>query len=185
MNLEELHLYDAYVPMLSQPVRQYTFEQACDLLRAGLALLGEQYLADLELHLSNRWVDVYETPGKTSGAFSWGTYKTHPYVLLNFNGTFSDIFTLAHEVGHSMHTFYSHKRHFAEASYPIFWPRSPRPSMKICLCGICLVSAMKPQPKGNRKKPICLIISRRIPPDGFPPDPFAEFEWQAHQRAER
>jgi oligoendopeptidase F len=185
MNLEELHFYDAYVPMLSQPVRQYTFEQACDLLRAGLAPLGEQYLADLELHLSNRWIDVYETPGKTSGAFSWGTYKTHPYVLLNFNGTFSDIFTLAHEVGHSMHTFYSHKRHFAEASYPIFLAEIASTVNENLLMRYLLGQCDETTAEGKQEKAYLLNhFLEEFRQTVFRQTLFAEFEWQAHQRAE-
>ncbi|MGI6334281.1 MAG: oligoendopeptidase F [Saccharofermentanales bacterium] len=185
MNLEELHLYDTYVPMLSQPVRQYTFEQACDLLRAGLAPLGEQYLADLELHLNNRWIDVYETPGKTSGAFSWGTYKSHPYVLLNFNGTFSDVFTLAHEVGHSMHTFYSHKRHYAESSYPIFLAEIASTVNENLLMRHLLDRCDENTAEGKQEKAYLLNhFLEEFRQTVFRQTLFAEFEWRAHQRAE-
>ena len=120
LKLDELHIYDTYIPIIEMPKRRYSFEQACDMVKAALAPLGKEYAKQLERHLTDRWIDVYETPSKTSGAYSWGTYKTHPYVLLNFSGTLSDVFTLAHEIGHSMHTFFSSARPFVQSHYPIF-----------------------------------------------------------------
>ncbi|MDN5315093.1 MAG: oligoendopeptidase [Clostridiales bacterium] len=120
LELDELHIYDTYLPIVKMPERRYTYEQACDIVRAAFAPLGEEYCALVDKHLTDRWIDVYETPGKTSGAFSWGTYKSHPYVLLNYSGTLSDVFTLAHELGHSLHTLFSSRRPFPQAHYPIF-----------------------------------------------------------------
>jgi oligoendopeptidase F len=156
LELEDLHFYDAYVPMIAQPEKRYSFEEACDLLRKGLAPLGSQYLADLEHHLNERWIDVYETPGKTSGAYSWGSYKSHPYVLLNFNGTLSDVFTLAHEIGHSMHTFDSPKHIIRFSS-----PKLLRQSTKICLCSIFCSNVMNKPKLAGRRKLICSTISLR------------------------
>lgn len=120
MKLDELHIYDTYIPIVKMPERRYSYEQACDIVREALKPLGKEYLELMEEHLTDRWIDVYETPAKTSGAFSWGTYNSHPYVLLNYSGTLSDVFTLAHELGHSMHTLYSSRRPFPQAHYPIF-----------------------------------------------------------------
>ncbi|NLW10406.1 MAG: oligoendopeptidase F [Clostridiaceae bacterium] len=120
MELDELHIYDTYIPIVKMPERRYSYDQACNIVRAALKPLGQEYLELMEKHLTDRWIDVYETPSKTSGAFSWGTYRTHPYVLLNYSGTLSDVFTLAHELGHSMHTLYSSRRPFPQAHYPIF-----------------------------------------------------------------
>lgn len=185
MKLDDLHIYDTYVPMLSQPERRYSFEQACDLLRAGLAPLGERYLADLEKHLGNRWIDVFETPGKTSGAFSWGTYKSHPFVLLNFNGTLSDIFTLAHEVGHSMHTYYSYQRPYPESSYPIFLAEIASTVNENLLMRYLLSQCDVATDEGRQEKAYLLnhfLEEFRL--TVFRQTLFAEFEWQAHQQAE-
>jgi len=120
LDLPDLHIYDTYIPITDMPDRRFTFEEACDVLRAGLNPLGDSYMHDLETLLSDRWIDVYETEGKTGGAYSWGSYGSHPYILLNFAGTLSDVFTLAHEAGHSMHSFYSNKRPYVKSQYPIF-----------------------------------------------------------------
>ena len=185
MQLDELHFYDTYVPMLSQPARRYTFEQACDFLRKGLAPLGEQYLADLERHLSDRWIDVYETPGKTSGAYSWGSYRSHPYVLLNFSGTLSDIFTLAHEAGHSMHTYYSSKRPYAESHYPIFLAEIASTVNENLLMRYLLSQCDLSTAEGRQEKAFLLnhfLEEFRL--TVFRQTLFAEFEWLAHRRAE-
>ena len=120
LGLDNLHIYDTYLPITRMPQRRYTYEQACELVKAALRPLGSEYMEALEKHLSDRWVDVFETPSKTSGAYSWGTYKTHPYVLMNYSGTLSDVFTLAHELGHSLHTLFASKRPFVQSHYPIF-----------------------------------------------------------------
>ncbi len=185
MALDDLHIYDTYVPMLNQPQRRYTFEQACDLLRLALAPLGSQYLADLENHLGGRWIDVCETPGKTSGAYSWGSYKTHPYVLLNFGGTMSDIFTLAHEVGHSMHTFYSNQRPYPESHYPIFLAEIASTVNENLLMRYLLSRCDVNTPEGLQEKSYLLnhfLEEFRL--TVFRQTLFAEFEWLTHQRAE-
>ncbi|RYD04154.1 hypothetical protein N752_16380 [Desulforamulus aquiferis] len=121
MKLPELQMYDLYVPLVSELNKAYTYQEAAKLMLDGLAPLGEKYLQDLKGGLDNGWVDVYENKGKTSGAYSTGTYGYHPYILLNFNHTINDVFTLAHEAGHAMHTFYSHNNQpYRNASYTIF-----------------------------------------------------------------
>ena len=107
LGLSELHLYDLQVPLISIEEKKYTYEQAQKLVLAAVAPLGEEYCADMRRAFSERWVDVYENRGKTSGAYSWGSNDVHPYVLLNFQGTIGDVFTLAHEMGHAMHSYYT------------------------------------------------------------------------------
>ncbi len=107
LGVDELHMYDLYVPMVAAADRRYTYEEAKSIVLEGLAPLGEEYLSLLKQGFDSRWIDVYENEGKRSGAYSWGTYGSHPYVLLNFHGTLNDVFTLAHEMGHSIHTWYS------------------------------------------------------------------------------
>ena len=110
LGVDELHIYDLYCPMVPQPAgEKYTYEQAQQMVLAGLQPLGEEYLAGVRRAFGNRWIDVYETKGKTSGAYSWGAYLVHPYMLLNFNGTFDAVSTLAHEMGHSMHSYFTYQ----------------------------------------------------------------------------
>ena len=114
-------MYDLYVPLVKEADRHFSFEEAKSIVREGLKPLGEEYGAILEEGFSNRWIDVYENEGKRSGAYSWGAYGSHPYVLLNFHGTLNDVFTLAHEMGHSIHTWYSdHNQPYTYAGYKIF-----------------------------------------------------------------
>ena len=121
MGLSELHMYDVYAPLVEMPEKTYSFEEAKKIVKRGLAPLGEDYLALLQEGFDNRWIDVYENEGKRTGAYSWGAYGTHPYVLLNYHGTLGDVFTLAHEMGHSLHTWYSnHTQPYRYASYRIF-----------------------------------------------------------------
>lgn len=121
LGVSQLHMYDLYVPMVSRDDRKIPYEEAVELVKKGLAPLGEEYVSLLQEGFDNRWIDVYENEGKRSGAYSWGVYGSHPYVLLNYNGTLNSVFTLAHEMGHSLHTWYSnHARTYVDAGYRIF-----------------------------------------------------------------
>lgn len=114
MGLEELHFYDLYAPMVSDSDFHYTFEEAKELVLKALEPMGEEYLSIIKEGFANRWIDVYENVGKRSGAYSAGA-KVHPYVLLNFQGTLNDVFTLIHEMGHALHSYYSN--HFQPTVY--------------------------------------------------------------------
>lgn len=107
LGLDELHFYDLYVPMVGDVDMHFTYEEACELILKALEPLGEEYCAAVRQGLEQRWIDVYENPGKRSGAYSAGGYSMHPFILLNFQGTLNDVFTLIHEMGHSMHTYLS------------------------------------------------------------------------------
>ena len=121
MGLEELHMYDLYTPMVPSPDEVISFEQAKRMVREGLAPLGEDYQALLQEGYDSRWIDVYENEGKRTGAYSWGAYGTHPYVLLNYQGNLNSVFTLAHEMGHALHSYYSdHTQEYLYAGYRIF-----------------------------------------------------------------
>jgi oligoendopeptidase F len=121
LGVDELHMYDLYVPMVKDAAMDIPYEKARELVIEGLKPLGEEYVAKLAEGLDSGWVDVYENEGKTSGAYSWGTYGTHPYVLLNYDNKLDDVFTLAHEMGHSMHTYYSNLcQPYVYSKYPIF-----------------------------------------------------------------
>ncbi len=121
LGLDDIHMYDLYVPMVAEFDRTYTYEEAKAIVTEGLAPLGEEYGKILREGFENRWVDVYENEGKRSGAYSWGVYGSHPYVLMNFHGTLNDVFTLAHEMGHSIHSYYSDAAQpYVYAGYKIF-----------------------------------------------------------------
>lgn len=110
LHLEELHLYDLFVPMVSSFDRQYTFEEAKELILKALAPLGNDYLQVVETAFKEGWIDKYENEGKRSGAYSWGAYGTpHPYILLNHTSNLNSVFTLIHEMGHALHTYYSYQ----------------------------------------------------------------------------
>lgn len=121
LNLDALHMYDLYVPIVEQPKRHILYEDALRMVETGLEPLGEEYLGHLKNSFNSRWIDVFENEGKTSGAYSWGAYKAHPFVLLNYQGTINDVFTLAHEMGHALHSFYTNKvQPYINSEYKIF-----------------------------------------------------------------
>lgn len=107
LGVDKLHFYDLYVPVVDDVDMKFTYEKACEIMLAALKPLGEDYLSLVRKGISERWIDVYETPGKRSGAYSAGSYGIHPVILLNFQGTLDDVFTLVHEMGHSIHTYLS------------------------------------------------------------------------------
>lgn len=109
LGVEELHMYDLYTPLIDDYDKKYTYEEAKETVLKGLAPMGEEYLSILKDGLSGGWIDVYENENKKSGAYSWGAYGTHPYVLLNHKDNLNSVFTLAHEMGHAIHTYYSNK----------------------------------------------------------------------------
>ncbi len=186
LSLAQLHIYDTYIPIVDMPQRRYTWQQACDLLRRGLAPLGQDYLALLERHLNQRWIDVYETPGKTSGAYSWGTYRSHPYVLMNFSGTLSDVFTLAHEVGHSLHTWYASQRPYAQCQYPIFLAEIASTVNENLLLQAMLEDCDSHTETGRHEQKYLLnhfLEFFRL--TVFRQTMFAEFEWKTHQMVEK
>lgn len=109
LELDELHKYDLSVPLVPEAKMEFPYDSALTIIEKALAPLGEQYLAEMKAGFKFGWVDVYETEGKGSGAYSWGCYSTHPYMLLNYNNTLRNVFTVAHEMGHCMHRYYSNK----------------------------------------------------------------------------
>lgn len=107
LDVDELRFSDLYVPIVDDVELTFTYEEACDIILEALRPMGEDYLSLVRRGLSERWIDVYETPGKRSGAYSAGGYGMHPVILLNFQGKLDDVFTLIHEMGHSIHTYLS------------------------------------------------------------------------------
>ena len=121
LGVGELHFWDVYVPMVHDFDMKFTYEEACELILKALEPMGPDYLAIVRHGLAHRWVDVYENPGKRSGAYSAGGFGMQPVILMNFQGTLDDVFTLVHEMGHSVHTYLSCTHQPARYSdYPIF-----------------------------------------------------------------
>lgn len=121
LGVERLNMYDMYVPIVEGADMSLPFEEAFELVKKGLSVMGEEYVGLLQKARDERWMDVYETENKRSGAYSWGSYSTKPYVLLNYSATIHDIFTIAHELGHSMHSYYSDSTQpYSKAGYAIF-----------------------------------------------------------------
>lgn len=121
LNLDELHMYDIYTPLVKDVEMNVTYEQAQDYVLKGLEPLGEEYVGIVKEGFENRWIDVVENKGKRSGAYSSGAYGTNPYILLNWQDNMNNTFTLAHELGHSVHSYYTRKHQpFRYGHYSIF-----------------------------------------------------------------
>ena len=110
LKLKELHMYDLNVPLVEEPTTDISYEEAIEIVTDGLKPLGDEYCNVLRQGINEKWIDVFENEGKRKGAYSWGSYGTNPYVLLNYNGTLRDVFTLAHEMGHSLHSFWTRSK---------------------------------------------------------------------------
>ncbi len=121
LNLDEIHLYDTAVPIVEDVDVKVPYEEAKETLLKAFQPFGDDYVNTAKTALNSRWIDVYETEAKATGAYSWGTYRSHPYILMNYNGTMDHMFTLAHELGHAMHSHYSSKHQpYPTADYTLF-----------------------------------------------------------------
>ncbi|GGG15626.1 oligoendopeptidase F [Paenibacillus abyssi] len=121
LKVDELHMYDLFAPLVDEFKMEISYEEAKQKVKESLKPLGENYLNVLQQGLENSWIDVYENEGKRSGAYSWGAYGTHPYVLLNHNDNLNSMFTLTHEMGHALHSYFSDEAQpYRDAQYTIF-----------------------------------------------------------------
>lgn len=121
LNLDEIHMYDLYAPIFDVPKEKIPFNEGVKIVNEALKPLGDEYLEIFNNGINEGWVDIYENEGKRGGAYSWGTYDTKPFVLLNYNYTINDVSTLAHEMGHSIHSYYSrHEQPYYYAGYTLF-----------------------------------------------------------------
>ena len=120
LNLKKLHMYDMYVPLTEKTV-QIDYLDAQDIVIKSLSPMGNEYQSIVKKGFNEKWIDVYENRGKTSGAYSTGSYQSKPFILMNYHGTIEDVYTLSHELGHSLHSYYTNKRQpFIYSNYPIF-----------------------------------------------------------------
>ena len=121
LQLDQLHMYDLYVPIVEETREEISYQQACDTVVKALEPLGETYKSVLKQGLAQRWIDVYETHGKRGGAYSGGAYGTQPFILLNYQNNRDSMYTLAHELGHSMHSYHTRKyQPYQYGDYTIF-----------------------------------------------------------------
>ena len=180
LGVEELHMYDLYVPMTEQDHSEIPFEQAKKTVLEGLAPMGEEYLHLLREGFDHGWIDVYENQGKRTGAYSWGAYGTHPYVLLNYQGTLHDVFTLAHEMGHALHSWYSDEHQpYIYAGYRIFVAEVASTCNEALLIHYLMEQSKK---AGDRKKTMYLMnyFLEQFRTTLFRQTMFAEFEKITH-----
>jgi oligoendopeptidase F len=183
MGLSELHYYDLYAPLVSSVDTDYSPEEAQKQIILALAPLGDEYTAGVRRAFSERWIDLFPSPGKRAGAYSNGAgYDVHPYMLLNYNGKYNDVSTLAHELGHTMHSFLSNKTQpYPLASYPIFVAEVASTFNEALLIDRMLKTIEDDETKlallGNYLENIKGTVFRQTQ--------FAEFELRAHQMAEK
>lgn len=182
LNVPELHMYDVYTPMVERPEKEYTFEEAKEIVKRGLAPLGEDYQALLQEGFDNRWIDVYENEGKRTGAYSWGAYGTHPYVLLNYNNTLNNVFTLAHEMGHALHSWHSdHAQNYLNAGYRIFVAEVA----STCNEALLIHDLMDRTQDETEKKYLINYFLEQFKSTMFRQTMFAEFEMITHSIVEK
>ncbi|MED0686890.1 oligoendopeptidase F [Anoxybacillus ayderensis] len=181
LGLDELHMYDLYTPLVKQVDMKVTYEEAKELLLKGLAPLGEQYIAIVKEGFDNRWVDVHETRGKRSGAYSSGSYGTNPYILMNWQDNVNNLFTLAHEFGHSVHSYYTRKyQPYPYGNYSIFVAEVAS------TCNEAILNDYLLQTIDDEKKKLYLLNHYLETFRGtvFRQTMFAEFEHMIHQMAQ-
>ncbi|MCR6545606.1 oligoendopeptidase F [Dehalobacterium formicoaceticum] len=181
LGLPELHMYDIYAPLVKEMKSKIPYEEAVTMVEKGLAPLGEIYLTDLKQGIRNGWVDVMENEGKTSGAYSWGAYGTHPYVLMNYQNNLDNVFTLAHELGHSLHSYYSWQTQpYIYSYYKIFVAEVASTVNETLLTKYLLANA------ADEKQKMYLInhYLEEFRGTVFRQTMFAEFEKIIHEKAE-
>ena len=182
LGLDELHMYDLYTPMTENSGEHFSFEDAKKTVLEGLAPMGEEYLSHLKDGFEHGWIDVYENQGKRSGAYSWGAYGTHPYVLLNYQGTLNDVFTLAHEMGHALHSWYSDETQpYIYAGYRIFVAEVASTCNEALLIHHLLKKAKDPKNKAY----LINYFLEQFRTTLYRQTMFAHFEQEMHQKVEQ
>ncbi len=178
LGLEELHMYDLYWPIVADVEMKVTFDEAKDMVKKALRPLGEGYGKLLDRAFSEHWIDVYENKGKTTGAYSCGVFGVHPYVLLNYTDTLDDAFTLAHELGHAMHSYFSDTtQDFANHDYRILVAEVASTVNEVLLTRYLLSTETDPA----RRAYILNHFLEGFRTTVFRQTLFAEFEREAHE----
>ncbi len=180
LGVEKLHMYDMHVSIVEGDNIAVSYEEAKEIVKKALLPLGEEYGKLLDKAFNGGWIDVFESKGKRSGAYSWGTYSSHPYVLLNYQKTTHDVFTIAHELGHAMHSYYSNSSlPYEKAGYEIFVAEVASTVNEVLL----LKYLMREKPE--MKKFLLSYFLDMFRTTLFRQTQFAEFEKIAHEAEER
>lgn len=181
LGVDELHFYDIYAPLTSDYTVKVSYENAKETVLDALKILGDDYVSQVKEGYESEWVDVYENDGKRSGAFSWGAYGTHPYIFLNYTETLNDIFTLIHETGHAMHTYYSNETQpYTYAGYKIFVAEVASTCNEVILIDYLL----KHSRSDEEKKYLYGHYLEQFKGTLFRQTMFAEFEMITHRMAQ-
>ncbi len=181
LGVDELHFYDIYAPLTSDYTVKVSYENAKETALDALKILGDDYVSQVKKGYESGWVDVYENDGKRSGAFSWGAYGTHPYIFLNYTETLNDIFTLIHETGHAMHTYYSNETQpYTYAGYKIFVAEVASTCNEVILIDYLL----KHSRSDEEKKYLYGHYLEQFKGTLFRQTMFAEFEMITHRMAQ-
>lgn len=181
MKYDELHMYDIYTPIAYKENRQIDFDEAKEMVKKALAPMGLEYIAVLSEGLDNRWIDVCENEGKRSGAYSWSCYGCHPYVLLNYQHNLDSVSTLAHEMGHAIHSYYTNNNQpFVYSGYTIFVAEVAS------LCNEALLLHYMIENSSSKEEKAYLINNylEKFRGTLFRQVMFAEFEMIAHEKVE-
>ena len=182
LGLDELHYYDVYAPLVGEQKESYTYEQAQQMVLDAVAPLGEDYQALVKKAYAERWIDVYPNKGKSGGAYSSGTYDSNPYILMNFTGTLDSVSTLAHEMGHSMHTWHSnHAQPPQYADYTLFVAEVASTVNE----NLMIEQLLKQEQDPARRLYLLNQYLENFKGTVYRQTMFAEFEWDAHAMAER
>ena len=182
LGLDELHYYDVYAPLVGEQKESYTFEQAQQMVLDAVAPLGEDYQALVKKAYAERWIDVYPNKGKSGGAYSSGTYDSNPYILMNFTGTLDSVSTLAHEMGHSMHTWHSnHAQPPQYADYTLFVAEVASTVNE----NLMIEQLLKQEQDPARRLYLLNQYLENFKGTVYRQTMFAEFERDAHAMAER
>ncbi len=186
LKLDEVHMYDLYVPLVENPYGEIPWSKGKEMLLDMVGVLGAEYKSQVTQALADGWCDVFCNKGKRSGAYSWGTYATHPYIFLNHTNRLEDVFTIVHEMGHAMHSFYSHKTQpYAKADYCIFTAEVASTTNEVLLLSQLLKKLeQEPQNEATRQKKIFLLNRRleNIRTTVYRQTMFASFEKEVHNR---
>ena len=181
LNLEEIHMYDLYVPVIECKKEHLEYKDAISLVEEGLKPLGKEYLDIFNEGINEGWIDVYENKGKRSGAYSWGSYDTMPYVLLNYNYELNDASTLAHEMGHSIHSYYTRKTQpYIYGDYSLFCAEVASTTNEILL----IHHLIEKETDKNKKLYLINQELEQIRTTVFRQLMFAEFELKTHEAIE-
>lgn len=182
LKLDSVHFYDLYVNLVDVPEKHYTFEQGRDLVLKGVQPFGPEYVSVMQKAFDSRWIDVYENKGKRSGAYNMGTYLSAPYVLLNFNGTFHEVSTIAHELGHATQSW------FAKENQPPVYAGYPMFTAEVASTAAEIVFKQAMLDQTTDKKERAFLINQMLEDMRttlFRQTQFAEFDLAAHTLAEK